>query len=148
VNLFSVDSFADNAAGGIAVSIFDKSNIFEPHKYGVGFIQDPVQDWAGMVGDFTGASPDFSVTNLVSTTFTGYNGVGVSGGPFGTNFIRPITLRRAGDVFSLTLAGRIEEFADGAPLNTVVIQAIPEPATAALAGVALAVLFGLRRRLR
>lgn len=149
---YSVDDFASNPASGVAVAIFDQATIFEPGFYGVGFIQDPIADGSGIVGDFRGASPGFTASNLVSTTFTGYRGAGFSAGthnPPGSGPLveaRPITLRQGSDVFLLRLGDRTEQFADGAPLHSASLTAVPEPGTLGLVGVAVAGL--LARRLR
>jgi hypothetical protein len=140
---YSVDDFASNPASGVAVAIFDQGTIFEPGFYGVGFIQDPVADGSGIVGDFTGANPNFTASNLVSTTWTGYRGAGFSAGvhdPPGSGPLvddRPITLRQGGDVFLLRLGDRVEEFADGAPLHSATLTAVPEPGLLGLASIAL-----------
>ena len=144
---YTVDSFNANPTGGIGISIFDASNIFNPGLYAVGFIQDPAADGSGVVGDFSSASPGFSVNNLVSTTFGGYNGAGFSSGPNFGAIVQPITLRRAGQQFNLTLGNRDEEFALDAPLNTAVLEEIPEPAALTLGGSALA-LFAVCRLAR
>ena len=149
---YSVDSFASNPASGIAVAIFDRNTIFEPGFYGVGFIQDPVADGSGIVGDFAMANPDFTVSNLVSTTYSGYRGAGFSAGvhsPPGSGPLveaRPITLRQGGNVFLLRLSDRTEEFSEGAPLHSVSLTAIPEPGTFLFASVALAGLVVFRSR--
>jgi hypothetical protein len=149
---YSVDDFASNPASGVAVAIFDQNTIFEPGFYGVGFIQDPIADGSGIVGDFASASPNFTASSLVSTTFAGYRGAGFSAGvhnPPGSGPLveaRPITLRQGSDVFQLRLGDRTEEFSDGAPLHSVSLTAVPEPGTLALAGVALAGLFVRRLR--
>jgi len=149
---YSVDNFASNPASGVAVAIFDQNTIFQPGYYGVGFIQDPIADGSGIVGDFASANPKFTAANLVSTTFSGYRGAGVSAGvhiPPGSGPLveaRPITLRQGGDVFLLRLADRTEEFSQGAPLHSVSLTAIPEPGTLALASVTLAGLVALRLR--
>jgi hypothetical protein len=62
------------------VSIFDRSNPFSPGLYAVGFIQNPAQDQAGFVQDYSSATPDFTVNHLIATTFTGYNGTGFQPG--------------------------------------------------------------------
>jgi hypothetical protein len=86
------------------------------------------------------------VNNIVSTTFTGYNGAGYSSGPNMGFFARPITLRQGSQVYSLHLGDRLEQTAQGSPLNTATLVAIPEPATFALAGASLALLIGAYRR--
>lgn len=150
--VYSVDNFASNPVSGIAVAIFDQNTIFEPGFYGVGFIQDPIADGSGIVGDFASANPNFTASNLVSTTFTAYRGAGFSAGihsqPGSGPLIeaRPITLRQGGDVFLLRLSDRTEEFSDGAPLHSVSLTAIPEPGTLALASIAFAGLLALRLR--
>lgn len=153
--VYSVDNFASNPASGIAVAIFDQNTIFEPGFYGIGFIQDPVADGSGIVGDFANANPNFTASNLVSTTFTAYRGAGFSAGthnPPGSGPLveaRPITLRQGGNVFLLRLSDRTEEFSDGAPLHSVSLTAIPEPGTLALVSIAFAgLLAGLGGRCR
>lgn len=73
------DTFTTNPAAGATVAIFDLKS-FTPGRYAVGILQQPPQDGAGIIGDFSGASPDFTANALVATTFTGYNGVGYSSG--------------------------------------------------------------------
>ena len=149
---YSVDNFATNPASGIAVAIFDRNTIFEPGFYGVGFIQDPIADGSGIVGDFAFADPNFTATNLVSTTFGGYRGAGVSAGihamPGSGPLVeaRPITLRQGDNVYLLRLSDRTEEFSDGAPLHSVSLTAIPEPGTLMLVSAAFAGLLALRSR--
>jgi hypothetical protein len=130
-----MDIFAQNRPNGVAVSIFDPSNVFTPGRYAVGLFADPVADGAGFVGDFLSASPGFSVTSLRPTEFTGYQGagflagVGCFFGPVCTP--SPLLMRdTAGTAYGLQLASRTEEAADGAPLHTArLVAAVPEPAT-------------------
>jgi hypothetical protein len=143
---YTVDSFADNPTGGIAVAIFDRTNVFFPGIYGVGFIQDPVADGAGVVGNFSTTLHDFSVDNLVATHFRSYNGAGFSAGPNFGSTIQPIVLRRGGQAYNLTLGNREEQFAQGAPRHGAGLIPIPEPATVLLGGTALLALLVLRRR--
>jgi hypothetical protein len=65
---------------GLTVAIFDKTQIFGPDHYGAGFIQDPVSDGAGIVGDWLSATPDYTVTSLAPTTYSDYFGVGFGSG--------------------------------------------------------------------
>lgn len=143
---YTVDSFASNPTGGITVAIFDATNIFFPGIFGAGFIQDAVQDGSGVVGDFSTATPAFSVNSLTSTTFGGYNGAGFSSGPMMGSFSRPIVLRLAGEAYNLSIGDRIEMVANGAPLNTASLTAIPEPASFVLCVAGFAGFLALRRR--
>jgi hypothetical protein len=74
-------SVSTSVTDGLTVAIFDQTQIFGPGHYAAGFIQNPLPDWAGVVGDFLTASPDYSVSNLVPTTFGGYFGAGFNTGP-------------------------------------------------------------------
>ena len=92
------------------------------------------------MGDWVSASPTFSAANLVSTEFTDYVGVGYGSGPVdpsdptgNTHFIVPIGMTDAqNQTWALTLGNFDEEFAQGAPLNTARITAVPEPGSLAL----------------
>lgn len=161
---YMIDSIATNPASGVSVAIFDR-NSFTPGHYGIGIIQDPVNDGAGIVGDFEGASPDFTVDALTSTVFTQYFGVGYASGVCTQgppdaclqNAVTPLVLRGPGNqVYSLTLGNFDEDYpvihdvpfpTILGPLNSAELTEVPEPATFALAGLALAgVLFASRRR--
>ncbi len=158
---FTVDSIATNPLAGVAVAVFDR-NSFTPNRYGIGILQVPPQDGAGIVGDFAGASPDFTVNAITSTTFTNYYGVGHGSGVCiqGTgdncqlNAVTPLVLHdSANRTFSLTLGNYDEDYPvlhDPAnrlgPLNTARLVATPEPATFAMAGLTLALIGYLRRR--
>jgi hypothetical protein len=74
-------SVSTSVTDGLTVAIFDQTQIFGPGHYAAGFIQNPVPDWAGIVGDFLTASPDYLVSNLVPTTYGGYFGTGFNTGP-------------------------------------------------------------------
>ena len=68
---------------GVSVAIFDATTPFgPPGHYAVGLIQNPLADGAGIVADYLGATPAFTLASggVVPTTFTGYVGVGVSSG--------------------------------------------------------------------
>ena len=106
-----------------------------------------LNDGAGIVGDFAGASPEFSVNALTPVTFTDYFGVGHGSGPCtsGTppacpHLDTPWVLRDASNVaWNLTLGNYEEDYpvahtpgATVGPLNTAVIAAVPEPATVGL----------------
>ena len=161
---YTMDSFSQNAAAGVTVAIFDL-NSFTPGRYGIGILQDPPADGAGIIADFGSASPAFTASNIGPTVFTGYYGVGVSSGVClqgmagpncRQNATTPFVLRdEIGNVFSLTL-GNYEEFNPEAdnpdnegvpgPLYTARLVATPEPGTLGLMVSALATCWLFRRR--
>ena len=73
---------------GLTVAIFDDTTIFSPapppfSHFAAGFIQNPIQDGAGIVGDWTDLSPGYTIPNLVTTTYpaSDFYGVGFGSGP-------------------------------------------------------------------
>lgn len=164
---YTMDSFTTNPTAGVTVAIFDQ-NSFTPGRYAVGILQQPPQDGAGIIADFTGASPAFTVNTLnATTTFTGYAGVGYgsgvclqgTGGNCQQNAITPFVLHNsANQTFALTLGNYEEAYTGGpdagragsipGPLNSVQLVATPEPGTLGAVGVALAAALGLARRRR
>jgi hypothetical protein len=162
---YTIENFDTNPTAGLTVAIFDQ-NSFTPGRYAIGILQQPPQDGAGIVGDFSGASPDFTANALVATTFTGYNGVGYgsgvclqgTGGNCQQNAITPFVLHDSSNqTWALTLGNYDEVYPGGAdagsggptgPLNQAELVATPEPATLGIAGTALLFLFGLARRRR
>ncbi|MFL6415202.1 MAG: PEP-CTERM sorting domain-containing protein [Bryobacteraceae bacterium] len=164
---YTMDTITTNATAGVTVAIFDQ-NSFTPGRYAVGILQQPPQDGAGIIGDFSGASPSFTVNTLTATTmFTGYNGVGYGSGVClqgsGANCqafaITPFVLHNGtNQSFALTLGNYNEVYAGGSdlarpgaipgPLNQAQLVATPEPGTLGFIGVALAAAFGLARRRR
>ena len=162
---YTVDSITTNATAGVAVGIFDQ-NSFTPGRYAIGILQEPPQDGAGIVGDFQGASPDYTVDALTSTMFTGYVGVGYSSGVClqgtGANCqsaaVTPLALHdSANQIWALTLGNYEEAYPGGpdagsgrisGPLNGAQLVATPEPGTLGVVGAALALVFGLTRRRR
>ncbi|MDB5816552.1 MAG: sorting protein [Rhizobacter sp.] len=159
---YTVDPASVNAAAGVAVAIFDTSQIFTPGRYGIGLIANPAGDGAGIVGDFSSASPAFSASAIVPTTFTNYFGVGVGSGvclsgspPNCPHAVTPWVLHDSASLtYSLTLGNYEEDYpvahtpnAVVGPLNTAMISAVPEPSTNAmlLAGL-VGVAWVVRRR--
>jgi len=161
---YTMDTFSQNPTAGVTVAIFDQ-NSFTPGRYAVGILQQPPQDGAGIIGDFSGASPSFTVNTLTaSTTFTGYNGVGYGSGvcsegapPNCPHVVTPFVLHSANQTFALTLGNYEEAYPGGAdaglrplsgPLNSAQLVATPEPGTLGAVGLALAAAFGFARRRR
>lgn len=164
---FAMDTFTANPIAGVTIAVFDQ-NSFTPGRYGIGILQQPPQDGAGIVADFVGASPGFTVNTLSSTTtFTGYAGVGYGSGVClqGTpgncqqNAVTPFVLRDTSNrVWALTLGNFEEAYAGGpdagrtgtipGPPNQAQLVATPEPATFGAASAAFALLFSIVRRQR
>lgn len=146
---YLVAGAAENPTAGVSIAIFDPSNVFNPGLYGIGVIAQPLRDGTGFVGDFSGASPAFSVADLVPTTFTGYNGagflagVGCLGGP-ASCVVTPLALTDArGAAFSLVLGSREEEVAEGAPSATATLSKVPSPGSLPLVALGLAALLAI-----
>lgn len=162
---YTMDTFTANPTAGVTVAIFDQ-NSFTPGRYAVGILQQPPQDGAGIIGDFSGASPSFTVNTLTSsTTFTGYNGVGYGSGVCvqgaapncQQNAVTPFVLHSANQTFALTLGNYDEAYPGGAdaglrplsgPLNSAQLVATPEPGTLGAVGLILAAALGFARRRR
>jgi hypothetical protein len=163
--VYTVDNFSTNPTAGATVAIFDQ-NSFTPGRYGIGILQQPPQDGAGIIADFSGATPGFTANALTSTTFTGYNGVGYgsgvclqgTGGNCQSNAITPFVLRdNAHQTWALTLGNYDEVYPGGSdplssgipgPLNRAQLVGTPEPGTLGAMGAVLTVMLGLARRRR
>ncbi len=161
---YKVASYDEDSSKGITVAVFDKNNPFLPDHYAIGYLQNPVQDGAGFIGDFLGASPEFTVDTLKSTEFTGYYGVGyasgicILGNPANCqqNEITPLRLFDSNNTeWALTLGNYDEDYPvihDPnstnilGPLNSAQLQVIPEPGALYLVGTGLVVLLGFARR--
>ncbi len=152
---YTMDTITTNATAGVTVAIFDQ-NSFTPGRYGIGILQEPPQDGAGIIGDFAGASPNYTVNTLAPTTFTDYAGVGYGSGiclqGTGANCqasaITPFVLHdSANQTWALTLGNYVEDYPVG-PLNQAQLVATPEPGTLGVVGLALAAAFGFVRKRR
>ena len=159
---YSFETISQNPTAGLTVAIFDQ-NSFTPGRYAVGILQQPPLDGAGIIADFSGASPDFTAAAIGPTVFTGYNGVGYgsgvclqgSGANCQLNAVTPFVLDNG--QFTLTLGNYEENYPGGqdvgaggipGPLNTVELIAVPEPATFGFAALFLVAGGLLRRKLR
>jgi hypothetical protein len=160
-----MENFDTNPTAGVTVAIFDQ-NSFTPGRYAIGILQQPPQDGAGIIGDFTGASSGFTASALTSTVFTGYAGVGYgsgvclqgTGGNCQVNAVTPFVLHNsANQIFALTLGNYDEAYPEGpdagsgsipGPLNQAQLIATPEPGTLGAVGITLATVFGFARRRR
>jgi hypothetical protein len=144
---YSIETAATNPTAGVTVTIFDRSQIFNGGRYGIGLIADVLHDGAGIVGDFASASPNFTVDALTPTTFIDYYGVGHGSGPCITgnppncpHLDTPWILHDGSNAaWALTLGNYEEDYpvahsigAVVGPLNTASINAVPEPASLGL----------------
>ena len=161
---YTIDTFTTNPTAGITVALFDQ-NTFTPGRYGVGILQQPPQDGAGIIGDFAGAMPDFTGAVSTATVFTGYYGVGYGSGvclqgasaDCAENAVTPLVLHdSSNNAFNLTLGNYDEDYPVVhdptspnilGPLNSAELVATPEPGTLALAAISLVglLIFGRRR---
>ncbi len=144
---------------GLTVAIFDTTTIFAPPPpplhYAAGFIQNPVADGAGIVGDFLTAAPPYTASSIVPTTYSDYFGAGFGpgvcmGGPGSGIDCSTTPIPLDGGAFQLTLGGisgyDLENPANGMPIDpdrprpnyangnffSASLTAVPEPSTWAL----------------
>ncbi len=152
---YSVATYTDSVAQGLTVAVFDTTQVFGHGHYGVGFIQNPVQDGAGIVGDFLTATPAYTASSLVPTTYSDYFGVGFGpgvclGGPGSGVDCSTTPIPLDSNAYQLTLGGTggydLENPSNGVPTFPVPtppnfqndnffsasLTAVPEPSTWAL----------------
>ena len=87
-NVGTYDSSMPGGGPGLTVAVFDDTTFFSPapppfSHFAAGFIQNPIADGAGIVGDWTDLSPGYAIPNLVTTTYpaSDFYGVGFGSGP-------------------------------------------------------------------
>jgi hypothetical protein len=152
---YSIETRTANPLAGVTVAIYDQSNIYMPGLYGIGLTTgtNPNNGGAGIIGEFTSASPPFTVSALTPEVFTDYYGVSHSSGPCASGgspvclpLVTPWVLHDASDaLWNLTLGNYEEDYPalhPGSPstavgqLNTAAINAVnaavPEPSTWAM----------------
>ena len=139
------------------MAVFDPTTIFGPGHFAAGFIQNPVADGAGVVGDFQTATPSYTAASIGPTVYSNYFGAGFGNGTCtggGGSGIGCTTtaIPLDGGLYSLTLGGAegydLNNPTNGIPtdptqnppafqngnLFTASITAVPEPSTWALMG--------------
>ena len=156
---YDVTSYADDPVSGVAVALFDPSNVFAPGFHAAGFFSNPLGVGAGITARFDGVDGSWSATDPVAGTLTDYLGYGaisgptVDGGPGDRCFAQtdlcavvPILLTGPdGTLYDLVLATRAYD-ADGSFAFTASLTAVPLPGPLVLLGTGLAALGAARRR--
>ena len=151
---YNVETANQDPIQGVSVAVFDNTTPYMAGHYAIGFLQNPVADGAGFIGDWLSASPTFSATHLVPTTFTDYQGVGYGSGPDPHNgnppAVVPIPLTdAAGKSYLLTL-GNYDENAPPVgtgTVNTASLQAVvPEVSPLGFLALGLGLMAVVRRR--
>ncbi len=172
---YQIAPYSTTVPFGVAVSIFDKTSPFPAvPEYGVALIGNVLNDGAGILADFTSASPDFTVGDLTTTTFSGYVGTGIFSGSCASNCevpappdevdnIEPMPMTLNGQSYALTLPANVLlnydlELNDPNSANgvgttiytpfTASLTDVPEPASILMLGVGLMALPMIRCRRR
>lgn len=120
---YEIAPFSAATPYGVSVAIFDRTSPFPPSpEYGIGLIGNPILDGAGILADYINASPNFTIDQLVTTTFAAsdYVGTGEQSGvctdsvavcedPFAyhDNSVEPFLLTSNGVQSSLTFPDQV-----------------------------------------
>ncbi len=154
---YAVTRVQDDPVYGQTVVVFDKtgpssnSSAYQgkPH-YGIGFFSQGGGN-VGIVGDWTAATPEFTLGTLGPTTLNQFYGVGYNDGPVGLTANGVATTLQLNDPADYNSADPSQAYYGGnvgAPTvadNQASIQAVPEPASAVLLA-SMAVVFGWCRQ--
>ena len=160
---YEVASFADDPVHGVAVALFDPSNVFNPGFYAAGFFGNPQGVGPGLVARFGGADGAWSAASPAEAALTGYLGYGAVSGPTADGgpgnrcqegqadlcAVVPILLTGPdGTLYDLTLVSAAYD-ADGQYAFTASLAPVPVPAPGALVllGTGLAAAGIARRRM-
>jgi len=157
-SLFNVTRVQDDPVYGQTVVIFDKtapdsnSPAYQgkPH-YGIGFFSQGGGN-VGVIGDWTAATPEFTLGTIVPTTLNQFYGVGYNDGPVKLTTNGVATTLQLNDPPDYNATDPSQAYYGsnvGAPTiadNHASIQAVPEPASAVLLASATCVLGLWRRR--
>jgi hypothetical protein len=157
---YEVASFGDNPVNGVAVALFDPTNVFNPGFNGVGFFGNPESVGPGLIARFGSSSPAFSAVDPSATEFSDYLGYGALSGPTidpGPGFVCqtvsaslcatvPIFLTGpGGELYDLTLLSNGYD-GDGSPVFAASLAEVPVPGALVLFGTALAGIGAARTR--
>lgn len=147
---FRVIGAGEDPAYGIGIALFDRTNVFFPGVYGVGFIANPLEDGAGIVADFESADPEFTVLNIKPTIFSGFAGAGyLAGIGCAPPDPRPCTPRPisliSGDGAAFSLGFANGDRVGGLP-HSASLAAVPEPGSWAILVAGFAVTGTMLRR--
>lgn len=143
--VYDVASYVNDPVGGTVLALFDPSNVFNPGFYAGGFINDPLIPSQGLVSRFQSAPSAFTAVDPTVGSYSNFVGYGavsgptLSGGPGSACFtnpalcsIRPISLSRGGDQFSLRLASGAYDAQGQFAFSARITNAVPEPSTWAM----------------
>lgn len=176
---YAIAPYAAAQPYGVAVVIFDRSSPFPfVPEYGVGLLGNPVPGGAGIIADFTSATPNITAGNLTSTVFpaSSYVGSGVQSGqcisapstcftPAQVEDVEPYPLTANGVAYALSFpSGPLVTYTPAAndpnapppgffsilidTPSSASLTDVPEPSSWLMLGIGLAVMSTMYRRRR